>query len=148
LIVIWRNSRKHLTTLFRAYGLPERMLMDNGSPWGDELDTPDTLLTIWQSGSSLTSCRMVWCTCSSTTSLQISVGGGRFVSAGCSTALSSNSPVAGGCESGGAACAAPWPRSGGCARASRRSACLPLPACDPGRRSARSASPAPRARGR
>jgi transposase InsO family protein len=42
-----QTVKKHLTTLFRAYGLPERMLMDNGSPWGDELDTPDTLLTIW-----------------------------------------------------------------------------------------------------
>jgi len=23
-----------LTAIFRRYGLPERMLMDNGSPWG------------------------------------------------------------------------------------------------------------------
>ncbi len=28
-----------------------------------------------------------------------------------------------------ATCAAPWPRSGGCARGSRRTACPPLPGC-------------------
>lgn len=37
----------HLTELFRAFGLPERMLMDNGSPWGDDPDTPFTALTVW-----------------------------------------------------------------------------------------------------
>ena len=36
-----------LTTLFRHYGLPERMLMDNGAPWGDALDSPFTRLTVW-----------------------------------------------------------------------------------------------------
>jgi transposase InsO family protein len=33
--------------IFRTYGLPERMLMDNGSPWGDDADTPHTILTAW-----------------------------------------------------------------------------------------------------
>jgi transposase InsO family protein len=28
------TTRGHLTTLFRRYGLPERILCDNGSPWG------------------------------------------------------------------------------------------------------------------
>lgn len=37
----------HLTSLFRRYGLPERMLMDNGSPWGDAADSPYTRLTVW-----------------------------------------------------------------------------------------------------
>ena len=31
-----------LTGVFRRYGLPERMLMDNGSPWGDGPDQPWT----------------------------------------------------------------------------------------------------------
>lgn len=39
--------RSHLTDIFRRYGLPERMLMDNGSPWGDDADTPHTILTAW-----------------------------------------------------------------------------------------------------
>jgi len=29
-----RTVKSELTALFRCYGLPERMLMDNGSPWG------------------------------------------------------------------------------------------------------------------
>lgn len=37
----------HLTTFFRRQGLPDRMLMDNGSPWGDDPDTPFTALTVW-----------------------------------------------------------------------------------------------------
>lgn len=37
----------HLTSIFEEYGLPERMLMDNGSPWGDDLDSRYTLLTSW-----------------------------------------------------------------------------------------------------
>jgi transposase InsO family protein len=37
----------HLTDLFRQYGLPQRMLMDNGSPWGDRQDNPYTRLTVW-----------------------------------------------------------------------------------------------------
>jgi transposase InsO family protein len=36
-----------LTTLFGRYGLPGRMLMDNGSPWGDDGDSPYTRLTVW-----------------------------------------------------------------------------------------------------
>jgi transposase InsO family protein len=40
--------QEHLTAFFRAYGLPERMLMDNGSPWGDNNTyTPYTVLTVW-----------------------------------------------------------------------------------------------------
>ena len=36
-----------LKEIFRRYGLPERMLMDNGSPWGNDLDHPYTPLTVW-----------------------------------------------------------------------------------------------------
>ena len=36
-----------LTAIFRSYGLPERMLMDNGAPWGDDRDHPYTALTVW-----------------------------------------------------------------------------------------------------
>lgn len=37
-----------LTGLFRRYGLPQRMLMDNGSPWGNsEADHGFTPLTVW-----------------------------------------------------------------------------------------------------
>lgn len=36
-----------LTHAFRRYGLPERMLMDNGSPWGSEKAHPHTWLTAW-----------------------------------------------------------------------------------------------------
>lgn len=32
---------------FRHYGLPSRMLMDNGPPWGDSGDQPWTRLTAW-----------------------------------------------------------------------------------------------------
>jgi transposase InsO family protein len=35
-----------LTSVFRRYGLPAAMLMDNGSPWGDR-DLPFTALTLW-----------------------------------------------------------------------------------------------------
>jgi len=38
---------EHLTTIFRLYGMPDRMLMDNGAPWGDDADTPYTRLTAW-----------------------------------------------------------------------------------------------------
>ena len=37
----------HLTQLFTRYGLPRRMLMDNGSPWGDDGAHPYTPLTVW-----------------------------------------------------------------------------------------------------
>jgi transposase InsO family protein len=36
-----------LTGAFRRYGLPERMTMDNGSPWGSDADHPYTPLTAW-----------------------------------------------------------------------------------------------------
>ena len=36
-----------LQETFRRYGLPERMLMDNGSPWGNDRDHPYTPLTVW-----------------------------------------------------------------------------------------------------
>jgi transposase InsO family protein len=39
--------REHLTSIFRRYGMPARMLMDNGPPWGDDLDSPHTPLTVW-----------------------------------------------------------------------------------------------------
>jgi transposase InsO family protein len=36
-----------LSRAFRLYGLPEAMLMDNGSPWGNDRTSPWTLLTVW-----------------------------------------------------------------------------------------------------
>jgi transposase InsO family protein len=36
-----------LRQAFRRYGLPEAMLMDNGSPWGDDRESPWTPLTVW-----------------------------------------------------------------------------------------------------
>lgn len=39
--------KTQLSELFRQYGLPERMLMDNGSPWGDDAETRHTVLTVW-----------------------------------------------------------------------------------------------------
>ena len=36
-----------LTAAFRTYGLPVRMLMDNGSPWGNDALHPRTPLTVW-----------------------------------------------------------------------------------------------------
>jgi transposase InsO family protein len=39
--------RAHLLDTFRHYGLPERMTMDNGSPWGGDADHPYTALTVW-----------------------------------------------------------------------------------------------------
>ena len=36
-----------LTTTFGTYGLPYRMLMDNGSPWGNNAGQPWTPLTVW-----------------------------------------------------------------------------------------------------
>lgn len=38
---------EHLTSIFRCYGIPDRMLMDNGSPWGTDADNPYTRLTVW-----------------------------------------------------------------------------------------------------
>lgn len=39
--------RERLTALFRRYGLPFAMLMDNGSPWGDSGGQPFTIFTTW-----------------------------------------------------------------------------------------------------
>jgi transposase InsO family protein len=39
--------RQHLTNVFRQYGLPLRMTMDNGAPWGNDADHRDTPLTVW-----------------------------------------------------------------------------------------------------
>lgn len=36
-----------LTQAFRRYGLPERMLMDNGPPWGKDFEHRHTKLTAW-----------------------------------------------------------------------------------------------------
>lgn len=36
-----------LTEAFRRYGLPERMTMDNGAPWGSDFEHPYTPLTAW-----------------------------------------------------------------------------------------------------
>ena len=36
-----------LTNMFRRYGLPRRMLMDNGSPWGSDREHHWTPLTVW-----------------------------------------------------------------------------------------------------
>ena len=47
-----RNQRgqtvqHQLTETFRRYGLPERMLLDNGPPWGNDSEHPYTPLTAW-----------------------------------------------------------------------------------------------------
>jgi len=39
--------RACLTTIFTRYGLPERMLMDNGPPWGTSSPVRWTPLTVW-----------------------------------------------------------------------------------------------------
>jgi transposase InsO family protein len=39
--------KERLTATFRRYGLPERMLMDNGSPWGNDREHQYTPLTVW-----------------------------------------------------------------------------------------------------
>jgi len=39
--------QRALTDTFRRYGLPERLLMDNGSPWGHSAKQPLTTLTVW-----------------------------------------------------------------------------------------------------
>lgn len=38
---------QRLVHIFRRYGLPHRMLMDNGAPWGDTWEHPHTPLTVW-----------------------------------------------------------------------------------------------------
>jgi transposase InsO family protein len=42
-----QTVQPRLTTLFRRYGLPDAMLMDNGAPWGDAGGQPYTVLTVW-----------------------------------------------------------------------------------------------------
>jgi transposase InsO family protein len=37
----------HLTTIFRQFGLPHRLLADNGIPWGNSSDQPLTELAVW-----------------------------------------------------------------------------------------------------
>lgn len=39
--------QSRLTTIFRRYGLPESMLMDNGAPWGSDAQHRHTPLTAW-----------------------------------------------------------------------------------------------------
>ena len=39
--------QERLTAVFRCYGLPWRILADNGAPWGDDADSPHTWLTVW-----------------------------------------------------------------------------------------------------
>jgi transposase InsO family protein len=39
--------QSHLTGVFRTFGLPLLMLMDNGSPWGNTLEQPHTALSVW-----------------------------------------------------------------------------------------------------
>jgi len=42
-----RTVREELRGIFARYGLPRRMLMDNGSPWGDDSEHRHTPLTVW-----------------------------------------------------------------------------------------------------
>ena len=39
--------QNELTSAFRLYGLPKRMIMDNGAPWGHSPEHPYTPLTVW-----------------------------------------------------------------------------------------------------
>jgi len=39
--------QQQLMIAFRRYGLPERMLMDNGAPWGSDREHQHTPLTVW-----------------------------------------------------------------------------------------------------
>ena len=39
--------RRELIEVFRRYGLPKRMNMDNGNPWGNPSGDPYTKLTVW-----------------------------------------------------------------------------------------------------
>ena len=41
------SVQHHLTSMFRQYGLPLRMTVDNGAPWGSDFHHRDTLLTVW-----------------------------------------------------------------------------------------------------
>lgn len=42
-----RSTRERLTAVFRRYGLPDAMLMDNGTPWGDCGGGHLTAFTVW-----------------------------------------------------------------------------------------------------
>jgi transposase InsO family protein len=42
-----RTVQQQLTQTFRRYGLPQRILVDNGAPWGNDLEHPFTPLTVW-----------------------------------------------------------------------------------------------------
>ena len=44
---LWQTVQTQLTHTFRTYGLPDGMLMDNGSPWGDDHQSPYTIFTAW-----------------------------------------------------------------------------------------------------
>jgi transposase InsO family protein len=54
-----QTVRDRLTSVFRRYGLPEQMVMDNGSPWGYDADRRYTPLTTWlmQLGVRVSHCR-------------------------------------------------------------------------------------------
>jgi transposase InsO family protein len=43
----WLTVQAVLTDVFRRYGLPDRMLTDNGAPWGDAADQGWTVLGAW-----------------------------------------------------------------------------------------------------
>jgi transposase InsO family protein len=42
-----QTLQNQLSEVFLQYGLPKRMLMDNGSPWGDDWETRHTIFTAW-----------------------------------------------------------------------------------------------------
>ena len=42
-----QTVQDRLRAIFRVYGLPDRLLMDNGSPWGNDTAHPRTPLTVW-----------------------------------------------------------------------------------------------------
>lgn len=39
--------KSQLTAIFEQYGLPDCLLMDNGSPWGDDRESRHTIFTSW-----------------------------------------------------------------------------------------------------
>lgn len=41
------TTQAALIRVFRQYGLPEAMIMDNGKPWGDSSGTPWTAFDVW-----------------------------------------------------------------------------------------------------
>ena len=42
-----QTVQDQLTSIFGHYGMPHTILVDNGSPWGSDLDHPFTPLTVW-----------------------------------------------------------------------------------------------------